>query len=168
MALSDDFKNAVESHDVLMTRIMLKDSMLVDLTLRQFEERLAYAESNMDDLYDEHDDEAFNEDVTSWTEDYLAEQMVKLVNNFSRERIAFLKKMVRKTDSKEAEKADVGAFVADHKAAMSAMQKVGVVGMCGGAAAAVIGIATSHPIVTVAGVAVAAVGGVVYVKGRNE
>lgn len=89
MALSDDFKDAVDSHDVLMTRIMLKDSMLVDLTLRQFEERLAYAESNMDDLYDEHDDEAFNEDVTSWTEDYLAEQMVKLVNNFSRSVLPF-------------------------------------------------------------------------------
>ena len=27
MALSDDFKNAVESHDVLMTRIMLKDKI---------------------------------------------------------------------------------------------------------------------------------------------
>ena len=36
MALSSDFINAVDSHDNIMTRIMLKDSMLVDLTLKQF------------------------------------------------------------------------------------------------------------------------------------
>ncbi|MDE6167774.1 MAG: hypothetical protein K2G28_04880, partial [Acetatifactor sp.] len=59
MALSSDFINAVDSHDSIMTRIMLKDSMLVDLTLKEFQERLAYAERKMSDLYDEHDGEVF-------------------------------------------------------------------------------------------------------------
>lgn len=64
MALSADFIKAVDSNDTLMTRIMLKDSMLVDLTLNQFKERLAYAESKMSDLYDEHDGEQFSNDIT--------------------------------------------------------------------------------------------------------
>ena len=38
MSISVDFTNAVQSQDILLTRIMLKDSMLVDLSLRQFEE----------------------------------------------------------------------------------------------------------------------------------
>lgn len=167
MAVSNDFKNAVDSQDVLMARIMLKDSMLVDLTLRQFEERLAYAESNLTGLYDEHDGEAFNEDMTAWTEDYLAEQMVKLVSNFSRERVIFLKKMVRNIYSKEAKDADVKAFVEEHKSSMTTTQKVGVAGMCGGAAVAIIGLATSHPVVAAAGVVVSVAGGVAYVKGKD-
>ena len=168
MALSSDFKNAVDSHDMLMTRIMLKDSMLVDLTLRLFEEELAYAESNMADLYDAHDGEAFNEDMTAWTEDYLAEQMVKLVNNFSRERIAFLKKIVRNIYSKEAKTADDAAFIEEHKPSMTTTQKVGVAGMCGGAAVAVAGLAASHLVVAVAGAVVAVAGAVAYAKGKDE
>ena len=36
MALSEDFIKAVDSGDVTMARIMLSDSMLVDLTLHDF------------------------------------------------------------------------------------------------------------------------------------
>lgn len=77
MALSSDFINAVDSHDNIMTRIMLKDSMLVDLTLKQFQERLAYAERKMSDLYDDHDGEVFTSDIIAWNQELLDQQMVR-------------------------------------------------------------------------------------------
>lgn len=167
MALSDEFKNAVDSHDVLLTRIMLKDSMLVDLSLRRFEEQLRYAESNMEDLYDQHDGEAFNEDITTWTEAYLDEQMVNVVSNFSKERVAFLKKLVRNIYSSEADNSDREVFIEEHKK-LTTTQKIGAAGMCGGVVVTIAGIATSHPVVAVVGAAVAVAGGVAFIKGKDK
>lgn len=166
MALSSDFINAVDSHDTMMTRIMLKDSMLVDLTLKQFEERLAYAESRMSDLYDDHDGEELPGDVTVWNRELLDRQMVTVVGNFSRERVAFLKKLVRNIYAQKAEEADREEFVEQHKPENNGAAAVGVGVAACGAVAAVVGLATSHPIVAVAGVAVAAAGGVIIVKSR--
>lgn len=166
MALSSDFINAVDSHDNMMTRIMLEDSMLVDLTLKQFEERLAYAESRMSDLYDDHDGEEFPSDVTRWNEELLDRQMVAVVGNFSKERVAFLKKLVRNIYAQKAEEADQEEFVEQHKPENNVAVAAGVGVAACGTVAAVVGLITSHPVVAVAGVAAVAVGGVIIVKGK--
>lgn len=44
--------------------------------------------STTDELYDVHDGEIFNEDVTTWDEEHLTNQSYEIVNNFSRERLA--------------------------------------------------------------------------------
>ena len=166
MALSSDFINAVDSHDSMLTHIMLKDSMLVDLTLRQFEEELAYAEEKMPDLYDEHDGEAFPNDITMWNKQLMNDQMVKVVTNFSKERIEFLRKLVRNIYSQKAEQADKDAFIESHRTVDNSVQAgAGVAAI--GAVVAVAGLATSHPVIAVAGVAVAAAGGVIVMKNKK-
>lgn len=166
MAVSKDFINAVQSGNMRLTRIMLKDSMLVDLTLRQFEEERSYAEAQLPNLYDAHDGEEFNLDLAAWTKDLLDEQMVRVVTNFSRERVAFLKKLVRHLYPRQAEQAERAAFVREHKKDSIDPVHVGTgLAVCG-AAAAVAGIAISQPPVIVTGVAAAAVGGAIILKNR--
>lgn len=95
MAITNDFKEAVDLGKKIRVRIMLKDIMLVDPTMRQFDEMMSYALSKLPDLYDEHDDEELKYDSSEWNETYLNSQMVTVVNNFSKERIDLLRNMVK-------------------------------------------------------------------------
>ena len=96
MALTKEFIDAVDNGKKTRVRIMLKDIMLVDPSLKKFNEMLAYAEKNLLDLYDEHNGEDLIYNSSMWDEDYMNQQMVSVVNNFSRERIELLKKIVKK------------------------------------------------------------------------
>ena len=96
MALTKEFLDAVEQRDVTMVRIMLKDSMLVDPSLKTFEEMLQAAGAQLPGLYDAHDGEELKQNPSEWDEDYMNLQMVSVVSNFSRERVALLKKIVKK------------------------------------------------------------------------
>ena len=156
--IANEFVNAVESNDVLMARIMLKDSLLVDPTFREFNEMLAYAESKMD-IYEEHDGETLKNDASAWSKDYMNEQLMQLVNNFSKERIALLKRICGKIYAEKAERIQSERVVTKTNKKIT-QKEIGIGLAVGGTAAAVVGLATAHTVVTVAGVAVAVVGGV--------
>ena len=95
MAITNEFMEAVQSGKMMRVRIMLKDSLLVDPTAAQFDEMERCATEKMGNIYTDHDGEVLNFDVSSWNEDYLNQQMVTVVNCFSKERIDLLKSMVR-------------------------------------------------------------------------
>lgn len=94
MALTNEFIDAVTNNKKTRVRIMLKDIMLVDPSMKTFNEMLSYAESIMDNLYDEHDGENLNGNSATWTEEYMNQQMVSVVTNFSRERVNALKRLL--------------------------------------------------------------------------
>lgn len=166
MALSADFMKAVDSGDTLMTRIMLKNSMLVDITMRQFNEQLAYAESKLSNLYDEHNGESLSGDRTEWNKDMLDEHLAKAVDNFSKERVDFLQNLVRTLYAEKAEAADRAAFVEEHKSGSIGPKQIGVGVAAAGAVAAVVGLAASEPVITAVGAAAAVVGGVVFIANK--
>lgn len=159
MAITKEFIEAVESGKTLRVRIMLKDILLVDPTATKFDEMEAYASSVLGSLYDEHDSESLNYDVTEWSEDYLNEQMVAVVNNFSKERIELLKGMVRHIYRDKVQKIRGEQPPAYTQEKRTVTQKhIGAGVTVAGAALAVAGICTSQTMLTVGGVAVAAVG----------
>lgn len=159
MAITKEFIEAVESGKLLRVRIMLKDILLVDPTATKFEEMESYANSKMGDLYDEHNDEKLNYDVTCWDEGYLNEQMVNVVNNFSKERIELLKGMVRHIYRDKVQKIRFEESASRHQEKTAITQKhIGTGVAVAGAAVAVLGICTSHTILTIGGAAAAAVG----------
>lgn len=96
MALTKEFIEAVENGKKTRVRIMLKDTMLVNPSLQAFEEMISYANNIMTDLFDWHDGEELIDDSSEWDEDYMNQQMVSVVTNFSKERVELLKKMVKK------------------------------------------------------------------------
>ena len=94
--VSQEFKASVADKNLLRTRIMLKDSFVVDPTLAQFDEMLSYASGHLPDLFTQFDGEYLENDISKWNRDVMNEELVRLVTNFSKTRIDHLKKVVSK------------------------------------------------------------------------
>lgn len=94
MALTNAFYEAIQSGNVRRVRIMMKNSMLVDPTFEEYR-TMEKAASGMEGLYDEHDGKELVEDKDSWNDEYMNRVMVKVLSNFSHERLDHLKEVVR-------------------------------------------------------------------------
>lgn len=94
MTVTKAFNDAVNSGNVLRVRIMMKDSFLVDPSFTEFKEMETVA-ARMKGLYECYDGIAFEENKDKWDESYMDKQMVKLISNFSHERISHVKNVVR-------------------------------------------------------------------------
>lgn len=165
MAITNEFREAVSGKQIMLVRIMLKDIMIIDPSLKTFNEMLSYAEKNIEELYDEHDGESFNMDSSQWTEDYMNEQMVTVVSNFSKERIDLLQKIVKKIYAKDIEKkydneSNKTSGLSNKQIGGIALAAVGGVAVAGG-------LCTSNEPVAVLG-SVAVLGGIALVLAGRE
>ena len=95
MPVNSDFRDAVQNKNVLMVRIMMKDSLILDPTFAEFDAMTREAESELGAkvLYDKHDGARFDTNEANWNKTYLDEQIADLMSNFSRERISHVKKI---------------------------------------------------------------------------
>ena len=167
MAITNEFTEAVQSGKMMRVRIMLKDSLLVDPTATLFDEMERYAIEKMGNIYTEHDGEVLNYDVSSWNEDYLNQQMVIVVNCFSKERIDLLKGMVRFLYREKANKISSETNSAQSQGHITRRQ-VGTGVTVAGAALTVAGICTSHTALTIGGVVVVAAGIALIVSDKED
>lgn len=164
MNLSKEFLEAVEAGKVTRVRIMIKNSMLVDKTGKSCEEMLAYAADRMADLYDEYDNESFKRNCGEWDEDYMNDQLVKVVDNFSRERIAHIKEVILYLYKPEPQKAYSSSnngennWSSTSKVVGGAATVVGAGMIVGGIVSASTGLAIAGAVVGVAGIVVIATG----------
>lgn len=102
--ISQEFKAAVTSKNLLRTKIMLKDSFVVDPTFVQLEEMLTYAKANIPDIFVPFDGEYLENDESKWNKNTMNEELVQLVTNFSELRVQHLKKVVTKVLESEVAK----------------------------------------------------------------
>ncbi|MEG2893054.1 MAG: hypothetical protein RR840_06775 [Clostridium sp.] len=93
MAIETSFKRYVDSEEKLHIRYMLKDSLICDPTFKKYNEMVMYVKNNISNFYDEHDGEIFEDDQNKWNYAYMDTQMIKLIDNYSEEREALLKKI---------------------------------------------------------------------------
>jgi hypothetical protein len=157
MAISLEFRQAIQANDTRLVRIMLKDNLVIDPTFVEFDQMLSMAEK-IENLYDQHDGEPLNYDVTTWSKDYLNDQLVQVVYNFSKERIALLKSMCRQIFGQRVAKIEKERHGAAQTITFSRRQ-VGTGLAIGGVVATAVGVAVAKPVVIVAGVAAVVVGG---------
>ena len=94
MALTNAFREAVKSGNVRRIRIMMRDSLLVDPTFKDFKE-MEKASVSIQGLYDIHDGRKFELNRANWNNNYMDKQMVQLLSNFSKERIQHIKDVIR-------------------------------------------------------------------------
>ena len=94
MSVTKAFYDAVHNNDVLSVHIMMKDSLLLEPTFKDFD-AMEHVAQNMEGLYQPHDGRPFITDHSQWNNDYMDTLMVQVVSNFSRERVAHLKEVVR-------------------------------------------------------------------------
>lgn len=93
--VSAEFKKTVDSGNKLRTRIILTNYVISDPSFKTFDASLAYAKRNIQDFMDTHDGEKFEDDTSKWTKDYLNKQLNNLVDNFSQERVNFVRKLAK-------------------------------------------------------------------------
>ena len=94
MAMTNAFFDAINAENITRIRIMMKNSLLVDPSFKEFQE-MEKAAAKVNGLYDVHDGSIFISDSLEWNDDYMNEQMVQVVDNFSHERIEHLKDVIR-------------------------------------------------------------------------
>lgn len=94
MALTNAFNEAVAAGNLRMVRIMMKDSLLLDLTFKTFKD-METAASSLSGLYEPHDGREFKLDTADWTDDYMNDLMVQVISNFSHERVQHLQDVIR-------------------------------------------------------------------------
>lgn len=159
MTITQEFRESVNNKDTRMVRIMLKDSLVVDPTFREFNEISLIAESNVEDLYDEHNGEILKYEISTWTKDYMDEQMVQVVYNFSKERINLLKSICKHIYRERAIKIESNRKNSEFKTTITKRQ-AGTGLAIGGALVVVAGVVIETPVIIAAGVTVGIVGGI--------
>lgn len=93
--ITQTFIDCVNKGDVQQLRIMMKNSLFIDRTFKDFDTMEKIAKS-VNGLYDENEnDEDMTSDKSKWTDDYLNLMSVKVIDNFSHERIKHLKEVIR-------------------------------------------------------------------------
>lgn len=93
MSVSKEFMDIVAQGDKNAVRTSLANYMILDRSYKLFDESFSYAQSKMD-IIDAHDGQELTQDRKKWTEEYLNEQLVAVVINFSKERIAHIKQVI--------------------------------------------------------------------------
>lgn len=156
MAITNEFREAVGTAKKTRVRIMLKDIMLVDPSMKQFDEMLDFAKSNLSDLFDEHNEEPLKYNCSEWTESYLNHQMVVVVSNFSKERVELLRNMVKYIYHDKVERINLDNQ--SQNTTTITRKQVGIGMTAVGAVATVAGICANQGLLIVGGVVVAAVG----------
>ena len=81
----------------------MKNSLYFEPAFQQFEEMDRIAKKCKLDVYVPYDNGPLSENTSEWTEDYMNRLMVALVDNFSKERVAHLKKVIRYIYEREEE-----------------------------------------------------------------
>lgn len=89
------FDEAVKSKDILIIRIMLKDSLLVDRSFEQFEKMCNYAKENGADPW-KNEEETFERKPRGlWNTELMNSELVKLVDDFTKERCEYCREIIR-------------------------------------------------------------------------
>lgn len=94
MNVEESVKDAINKGDVKGIRIMMKNSLLVDPTFREFSE-MELLTKDVNGLYEVHDGRVLETDMKLWDDDYMNKMMVQIVGNFSPERVTHLKNIVQ-------------------------------------------------------------------------
>lgn len=101
--ISKEFLENVESGDLMTVRSALLDDLIIDRTFRTFDEDFNVANQRLNILVP-YDGEPFETDAGKWDKEYLNQQKVALMVNFSEERIAHLKAVIAKVMPPDEEK----------------------------------------------------------------
>lgn len=173
------FIKAVNESDLLSVRISIANELMLDPRGKSFKEMLAYAESNLTNLYDKHDGASYSEETETWNESFLFTLKNDLDNNFSRERLALYEMVAKfvlreKAENLDREELEVqrhytnDSFETSGETTYNASKKHIYAGVAvGGAVAAVIGLCTSKVALTLLGAAGVAVGGYLLFKNKE-
>ena len=108
MAISSEFAKTVQERNVLRTRIMLKDSLLVDKSFSKYKELLTYAEAQGVDVWMTQED-PIEPAKTPWTLDLMNYELTALVNDFTKAHVQYVQKIITEIYKEERAQGNRGS-----------------------------------------------------------
>ncbi|GAB9259813.1 hypothetical protein [Ligilactobacillus animalis] len=167
MAIDNFFKESVKSGNRTKVVVSMKDSILLDPTLKLFDEKLQFAMGKIPNLIEEHDGETFKSE-DEWTEKYLYDVLADLTFNFSQERIDFLHQLaptvkkgeetVNKKNTKSQKNPSSRGVRHKENSKQDTQKIAGTVTAVAGAITTAAGLATAHTALTISGACVTIAG----------
>lgn len=103
--VSRDFLDNIASGDLMTVRSALLDDLIIDRTFKTFDEDFKAAAEKLN-LLVPYDKVPFENDSEKWDKEYLNQQKVALMVNFSEERITHLKAVISKIMPPDLSKSD--------------------------------------------------------------
>lgn len=103
--MTQEFKQAVQQHDLASVRMMLSNELLFDPRGESFGEMLAYAKDNLPDLFETERPSRFSipSEPKEWNADVLSKMKRDLNINFSVEKLALFVEMAKFLGKDKAE-----------------------------------------------------------------
>ena len=94
-------ENAKRTGSKLEIKVALKNRLLFARDIASFNEMIEYVQKKGINLYEEHDNKSFpSEDSGQWNDSLLDKEINNLLDNFSKERISNIRKLITKLENK--------------------------------------------------------------------
>ena len=94
-------ENAKRTGSKLEIKVALKNRLLFARDIASFNEMIEYVQKKGINLYEEHDNKSFpSEDSGQWNDSLLDKEINNLLDNFSKERISNIRKLIAKLENK--------------------------------------------------------------------
>ena len=88
------FKEELRKNNILKIRLMMKNSLLYDPSFKTFNEMEKLAEEYKVNIWQDSSCEDFIKQKQSWTMDDVNYELTAIISDFTKERIAYLKKLI--------------------------------------------------------------------------
>lgn len=85
----------IKEKDAQALKIALKNRITIDPSFKEFDALIKYIKQHGIELYEKHNGKPFEEDNSKWDKDYMNTELIRLVTNFSVERVNHLRKVVK-------------------------------------------------------------------------
>lgn len=102
--ITSEFRQAVKERNLLRIRIMMKDSLLIDKSAELFHEMNKYAKTKGIYVWTKNGEEFDVLPEDSWDESLLNSELVKLINDFTVNRVNYCLRIIRKIYKDENKK----------------------------------------------------------------
>ena len=101
-------ENAKRTGSKLEIKVALKNRLLFARDIASFNEMIEYVQKKGINLYEEHDNKSFpSENSGQWNDSLLDKEINNLLDNFSKERISNIRKLIAKLENKTSKNDNV-------------------------------------------------------------
>ncbi|MBN1065539.1 hypothetical protein [Clostridium botulinum] len=166
MTQSKEFIEAVKNENLNLVRVMIKDSLVMDPTFKEFNERISYAKKSISDLFEEHDNEVLQTEKSEWTKNYMNTQLNNLMYNFSKERIEHLKKVCQFVYADRINNIAKNSS-GQENIKVTGTKSVSTSVVIGGVGLAIAGIALEKAVLVAGGAVLAVAGGIMLINNNK-
>ena len=162
-------ENAKRTGSKLEIKVALKNRLLFARDIDSFNEMLGYVIKNDIDIYEKHDNKNFpSEDSEEWNENLLDKEINNLLDNFSKERINNIRKLIAKENKMSKNDNVIKSKATNTKFDDNVTKNIGIGLIAVGGLVTVTSLFTGLGVKTLVGVAIAGAGIIILVSENKK